>query len=724
MFKRLTVIVITVFIITIGLLTLGWQDPPTIELYSDSPVTKAYRISQDLGGKWNHYASLRKAWAQESIETPLDFAVGGFLAQGSTILPSNRGFNVVAKKFTVSGKWGSRNSQLVIDGVYGKISVYLNGIDEINFLGAADGTGGSCRFDLPPTRLNFGQENILFIHMAEGVVQESKLLGRIWPEQGRITGPISIEGTPETALDIDRTTASYDFAKQQLTVQTSFRNFSFDEPKPVVLHGIIKENDLKVSECLLPLSTNEASQMVNLIFDLPDVKLWSPDQPHLYELELMLSNSRGEFDSVHIPVGVRKIASTPQKWVVNDQEITVKAQILTQNQEYLIRNALQVEDWLKELKQEGYNVLYFMGFIPNESWLYAADKTGIGIWLEMPVYYSPHSRIPPLDTFKEILLLGQRHPSVLAWTSAIGSQPGTGTENYMRSLQEVISPLPVYYIAAPGYSAGSSMAQGYGLNVSGAGFKAEWGQAVFSQKPSREAKSWPGEKIAAIAWLVWLLIVTFEIIRHKWISYREVINPNPKRAYRLAFFWNALAVGSRLATLGALLTSLLYRLPAEPWPWLPYDLGILYMLKLQNPYLIWLGLTLLLIIARILQVGVAAPFFPNCPGALTLACWLEKRYRWNILPGIAWVLTMLQLPFYFPWYIPLVLYAALNTLYFPLRFRDMIKAKGSVLAVGIIPLTVFTVVFVLIIWNRADFWYLGEISAVLLKNMSIFLLGE
>jgi hypothetical protein len=37
-----------------------------MELYSDTPVVKAHRMSQDLGGKWDCYPSLRQAWVQEN----------------------------------------------------------------------------------------------------------------------------------------------------------------------------------------------------------------------------------------------------------------------------------------------------------------------------------------------------------------------------------------------------------------------------------------------------------------------------------------------------------------------------------------------------------------------------------------------------------------------------------------------------------------------------------
>lgn len=64
MFKKSVALIITFFIFSLVFLTLFWQDVPGKELYNNSPVTKAYRISQDLGGKWDSYSSLRQAWAK------------------------------------------------------------------------------------------------------------------------------------------------------------------------------------------------------------------------------------------------------------------------------------------------------------------------------------------------------------------------------------------------------------------------------------------------------------------------------------------------------------------------------------------------------------------------------------------------------------------------------------------------------------------------------------
>jgi hypothetical protein len=69
MFKRFAALLIIFFLCSLTALIFFWRDTPGLELYSDTPVTKVDRISQDLGGKWNSYSSLREAYAGETERT-------------------------------------------------------------------------------------------------------------------------------------------------------------------------------------------------------------------------------------------------------------------------------------------------------------------------------------------------------------------------------------------------------------------------------------------------------------------------------------------------------------------------------------------------------------------------------------------------------------------------------------------------------------------------------
>lgn len=710
MFKRFAALIIIMFIFSFTFLNLFWQDVPEMELYSSTPLTKADRLSQDLGGKWDSFSSLRQAWAQENrlLQSDKNEVLNGLIQVNSIVLPSNKGFKVAVKRFRVTGKWGGKTAELVLEGVYGKARVFLNGIDEVNYLGDFEGTGGINAIEISPARLDFSKDNALYLELSPGSAQQTKLLGWLWPEQGKITGQIRLEAVPETTINLAKTTVSYNKPNRQIIVRANIRHHQSLEYGPWALSAVIKDKKEKVAECLLPLTSNGAyDQQVDLVLNPPEAKLWSMNNPHLYELELVLTNNRGDFDRIQMPIGIREYSGLAEKWILNSQEIGVKGEILTPAEEYRIRNERQMEQYLESIKARGINTLYFMGFFPNEGWLYAADRLGIGIWLELPVNLVSSGKIPQISALEDLFLIAERHPSVLAWTAAKGLEPSAQANDYFQQVRARLNPLPVYRLLIPGQGMPAGSEE---IDLQTEGIEGQWGKMEYRKDANASEFVWQGEKIAAISWLVWLFFLSLQTVRKSGWIYKELFNPNPKRKVRRALFWSCLRLVSRMFTLGALLTSLLFRVPPLPLPWLPYDPSFLLMLQSQNPFLLWIFMSSTLTLIRLMQVGLAAPSFPQNPGTLDLCCWLERRYGWIVLVGIAWVAAVYGLP----WYIPLALYALLTIFLLPVRIRDVWKAGGKYTHLLFVPATMFVIGIFAILWYRDDFLYLLRILSPLI----------
>ena len=719
MFKRFVALIITLFIFSLVFLTLLWQDVPEMELYNNRPLTKAYRNSQDLGGKWDSYSSLRQAWAQVNRvhQDEENDILTGLNQVNSIVLPSNKGFKVAVKRFQVTGKWGFNSAQLVLEGVYGKVKIFLNGIDEVHYLGEFEGLGGAYNIDIPPARLDFSGDNTLYLELSPGDFQQEKLLGRLWPEQGKITGQVRLEAVPETTIDVAKTIISYKPSNQQIIVSANLKHHQSLEYGPWILSGTIKDKEQKVAECLLPLNSNgEYEQQVDLVFNLLNAKLWNTENPFLYELDLVLSNSRGDYDRVQMPIGVREYAGTSAKWILNKKDIDVKGEILTQDQESIIRNQRQVETYLEGIKAKGFNVLYFMGFFPDEGWLYAADKLGVGVWLELPVNLRAKEKVPQVTALEELILIAERHPSVLAWTAAKALEPSAETEEYLQRVRERLNSLPVYHLLLPGQGEPNSPEE---ITLETKGLMGQWGQVEYNQDEAlhdvtRAGNSyalWQDEKIVAISWLFILIFIRFQNIRRSSWNYKELFNPNPKRAVRRALFWSCLRFISRMVTLGAVIISLLFRIPLTLFPWLPYDTSFLVVLKNQNPFLLWLFISFSLMLIRLLRVGLAAPSFPGNPRTLDLCCWLERRHGWMVLVGIAWVMLVYGRP----WYIPFAVYILLTFLLLPLRIRDVWRAGGKYSRLLLLPVTLVLVGALVMLRQGADFVYLFKIVSSRVK---------
>lgn len=705
MFKRFVLVIIAMFILSLAALTIFWRDPPGMELYSDVPLITADRIIQDLGGKWDSYTSLREAWAQETrlLEHGEEIGLQGLIQVNSIVLPSDKGFHVAAKRFRVTGSWGFKTAQLVLEGLYGKARVFLNGIDEVNILGEVEGAGGTYTLEISPVRLDFSRENILYLELSPADIARTKLFGWLWPELGRITGQIRLEAVTETTIDISRTAVSYDPAQKQIKVGVNIRHHQSLGAGPWSLSGVLKDQEEKIGECLLPFNTaGQYTQKVDLVFTVPDAKLWSLDNPALYELELTLGNNHGAYDRVQMPIGVRDKGSNPAQGLLNSPQIAVKGQIITQAQEYNLRNKRQITEFMNELKGEGFNLLYFMGFFPSEEWLYTADRLGMGVWLELPVNLTNKGKLPSPAAVEDLILLAEHHPSVLAWTAGKVLEPSAETQEYLQQTQKRINSLPVYNLILPGQERHSDTRE---ILLDRNGMTGEWGQIVYKEAAVGKTgpdKGWAGEKALAISWLAVLLFLTIQYLRNLNLGYKDLMNPSPKRKIRRALFWNSLGFVSRMFTLGAIITSLLFRFPPEIPYWLPYDSSILLMIQSQNPYILWLFCSLSLTLLRMLQVGLAASSFSEHPETFGLCCWLERRYHWLILVGMAWVGVSYGLP----WFTPLAVYIFLTIILLPLRVRDVWKAGGKYAHLMFLPLTVLAVVTGILLWQREDLFYL------------------
>ncbi|RNC29523.1 MAG: Beta-galactosidase [Candidatus Dichloromethanomonas elyunquensis] len=721
MFNRFLALIIVLFFLLSPSLSLLWKDVPAKGLFGDSPVANVYRISQDLGGKWDSFTSLRQAWAEENrnLQGNTPKAMDGFF-QNSFIIPSDREFHVAAKKFKVTGKWRFKTVQLVLSGVYGKARIFLNGIDEVNYLGDFEGAGGTYTLDVSSARFDFNRENVLYIELSKGNLGQKKILGWLWPENGRITGQIRLEAVSETTIDAAETTVSYDPANRKLIVHTGLRHHLTLDHGPWAINAILKDKDQKVAECLLPLNSNgEFEQTVALMLDLPEAKLWSPENPNLYDLNLVLSNSQGDYDSVQMPIGVKYTASSNNQWSLNQQKFEAKGEIISAQQSYLITTQQQLEDYIRQIKAKGLNIIYFMGFFPDENWLFCTDRLGIGVWVEMPAAFASKEKIPSCNEFQELLLTAKRHPSVLALTAGKELEPSAQADAYMQDVKQQIPDVPVYNLKIfPNSEKTNSQTILLGEN----GLQGQWGKvsenkSFLSESEQTPNTSWRQEKYAAILWLIWLFFLCFQNgTSVKW-NYPDLFSNRPKRAVRTALFWGALMVVSRMITLGAVLTALFFQIPIRPLCRIPYDINSLISLRSQAPVLLWLLLSFFFVLLKIFQAGLAAAWLPDKPGALGLCCWLERRSNWIVLAGAAWVISL----YWQIGYLPVLVYAGFSLLCFPWRIRDVWKAGGKYRSFMILPVTFLLGITIPVVIHWVDFLYLAQLLLPALKGLLPFI---
>ena len=686
--KRLYLLVLT-FAIALGLLIWNWNSTPGVFLKTSSFLASVDRWEMDLGGQWKIYPSLRQAWITETeqegkgIDSPITGGEYGYL-------PSSKEFQVALKTFKIPAEWNARSIMLQINGVYGHCDLYLNGMESAHRIGSIVGEGGSERIQIPVTALNHGQDNLLLLELSAPSSQKATFLGSGYPDKGRITGRIALQAVMETSLENPRTQVTWEDTMARVQVDFQLSHHGFSEYGPWTVQGIISDGSAEIAQAVTQVHSDESSvQNVSLAFQIPDGHLWSPEDPYLYQVYLTVSNSRGDRDDIAFALGLTSLAYQDGIFLLNGKELPIQGLALSPEKEVELRNQGDIAAWLKECKEQGYNLIYFLGQQPDEYWLMEADRAGIGLWIELPgSAMVPAQRLPEPRVWGEWTKIASLHPSVWAYTSGIGLEYNSQSlvKAYEQEVRSVTAPVPTFSL---NLTDGESMV---GL----------WGEI---QQPQGTQGSrgglWPAEKWVSKIWAVLLVIVAWSNLAAVNWRYKELQNKKPKRALRMAWFWQGLAMITRQMTLAGILTALLFNTEV-PWAqWVPNQWPLWEGIRMQSPWLIWVILGSLFSLLRLLQVGVVTPHLPGAPDTIGLAAWLERRYFWNWTVGVLWALQAWGIPRS----VPFLVYMGFNFLFLPLKVRDVHRIGGGYAAFLWVPGIILLIVAVVAAFRWEDILY-------------------
>jgi len=689
----------------LGILWWYWQSPIGESLQTGKSALSAARYSQNLNGSWNQYSSLRQAWTTESEPSKGKLDQSLLMDRSPITIPSSARISVATKRFKIPGEWSSRTMLLTCNGVQGHANVYLNGITSSQKVGEFEGSGGADGFEIPAEAFRYGEDNILVIELAGSTVQRTMFLGSDWPKSGKITGNITLDAAVETILVPPQVNVTWIENTAQITVKTSLQHHGFSQEGPWTVHGVISDGSAGIVEQTLTVNPQGGTdnQPAILTFTVPNAQRWTMQAPFLYQLYLTVTNSKGDLDDLELSLGLRSIALTSGKWVLNGQVFPIKGEALTVQEESRLRHAGQVESWLKSKQQKGINLIYFIGQLPDELWLQAADRVGMGVWAELPVELIPSIRLPQASVFQKAIAGKMLHPSLLAWTVGKDLDADPLAQTYFREAVKEVQPDLAFVIkttpaALPGLSAEQS------LYLQGNKLQGGWG-GVTIESLSTSSVQWAEEPHVAGAWSLMMIFLVWMNIRSRTWRYKEISERKPKRRLRRAWFWNGLFVFARQGMLAGLVTAGIFRISIHFNPWLSHLGSGLDLIQAQSPWLLWALLSVLFMFIRLLQVGVAAPHLPDAPHSVALVYWLERRYYFAVFISIGWALQ----PWGVPFYIPIIGYIFLVFLFLPIRIHDIRRTGGHYRAFLWVPGIIATALFVWASLHYADWIYLWHI---------------
>ena len=166
-------------------------------------------------------------------------------------------------------------------------------------------------------------------------------------------------------------------------------------------------------------------------------QLWSPDSPKLYGVVVKTPT-----DSVKDEIGFRTIETQGTKILLNGQPVFLKGISIHEEAAYRNGRPYSTEEdrilleWAKEL---GCNYVRLAHYPHNEQMVRLAEKMGIMVWSEIPVYWTIQWDNPDVfanaqNQLDEMIERDHNRANIIIWSIANETVPGDARNKFLSSL--------------------------------------------------------------------------------------------------------------------------------------------------------------------------------------------------------------------------------------------------------------------------------------------------
>ena len=235
-----------------------------------------------------------------------------------------------------------------------------------------------------------------------------------WFNHGGITRDVLLIETPSTFIN------NYYIALDKSTLNSKVRKIS----GTLLLSGkeMPKEVRVQIPELRIDQAVAVgADGKAGFTLDAKRLQLWSPASPKLYDVRLVAGS-----DTVCDQIGFRTIETRGKQILLNGEPVFLKGICLHDENPLRRTRANSVEDaqlvigWAKEL---GCNFLRLAHYPHQENIVRLADKEGILLWEELPLYWGIQwSNSKVLDNakrqYKELIDRDYNRASSIIWSIA------------------------------------------------------------------------------------------------------------------------------------------------------------------------------------------------------------------------------------------------------------------------------------------------------------------
>ena len=236
-----------------------------------------------------------------------------------------------------------------------------------------------------------------------------------------IVGEISL--TAREKLHIDKVKVSPNVTDKSIRIDTTLSNADKEQAQGKLIFTVKDKDGHSIANNELDVTTANSDQTtVTRTVALGDsVKLWNDIDPNLYDLDVTWNGPEGKKDSHTVTFGMREVAQGKHHVQLNGRDIHLRGTV--DNATFPITGYASADpaEWeriFRTLKDYGLNHARFHSWCPPRAAFEAADKIGIYLQAELPLWVRDIGKHPDRRTFFEkelyaILDEYGNHPSFL-----------------------------------------------------------------------------------------------------------------------------------------------------------------------------------------------------------------------------------------------------------------------------------------------------------------------
>lgn len=324
------------------------------------------------------------------------------------------------KSFDYTKKTGKR-ALLYFGAVNYEAIAYLNG----KILGIHE--GGFTAFNYDVTDLIKDGENVVIVKV-DNKRRKENVPTQIfdWWNYGGITRDVYLVETDDVYIqnynfDLDKTTKNQIYFSIDLNTKSAGKTVEISIP------------ELKIRQSF----TSNRNGVIEGMLTAKNLTLWSPENPKLYDVELKLGAS-----ILKDQIGFRTIETQGKKILLNGKPIFLRGISIHEEKTNGGGRANSPEDAKKLLsmaKELGCNFVRLAHYPHNEYMVREAEKQGILVWSEIPVYWTidwknPGTLLNAKRQLSDMILRDQNRANVIIWSIANETPHGADREKFLAQL--------------------------------------------------------------------------------------------------------------------------------------------------------------------------------------------------------------------------------------------------------------------------------------------------